>query len=101
MVAKPDREQQHLARRQLAEAAEQGQLRLPEAIRAMRKALGLNQEEFGRMLKLTRRQVSELENGAGDPKLSTLNRIGRVFGFTIGFVPRSQPPPAHGEARDR
>jgi len=95
MASKPDREQQRVARLALAEAAQRGELRLPDAIREMRKALGLNQEQFGQMLKLTRRQVSELENGEGDPKLSTLSRIGRVFGMTIGFVPKgSAPKPA-------
>jgi len=88
MVTKPDRDQQRAARLALVEAAQHGELRLPEAIREMRKALGLNQEQFGKMLKLTRRQVSELENADGDPKLSTLNRIGRVFGMAIGYVPK-------------
>ncbi len=88
MVTKPDRDQQRAARLALVEAAQHGELRLPEAIREMRKALGLNQEQFGKMLKLTRRQVSELENADGDPKLSTLNRIGQVFGMAIGYVPK-------------
>ena len=90
MAIKLDREQQRANRLALAEAAHRGGLRLPDAVREMRKALGLNQEQFGQILKLTRRQVSELENGEGDPKLSTLNRIGRVFGLSIGFVPKKQ-----------
>jgi putative transcriptional regulator len=87
MDSKIDRDQQRLLRQQLAEAAGRGELRLPEAIRSMRQALGLNQEAFGKLFKLTRRQVSELENGSGDPKVSTLNKIGRAFGMTVGFVP--------------
>lgn len=87
MPSKLDRDQQRAARQALAEAARRGELCLPDAIRAMRQALGLNQEEFGRLFKLTRRQVSELENGTGDPKFSTLSRIGRAFGMGVGFVP--------------
>ncbi|MBF0373600.1 MAG: helix-turn-helix transcriptional regulator [Alphaproteobacteria bacterium] len=87
MVSKRD----HEARRALAEAAERGELRLPDAVRAMRRALGLNQQEFGRLFKLTRRQISELENAVGDPKLSTLTRIARAFGMGVGFVPTSTP----------
>jgi len=88
MASKPDREQRHAAREALDEAARRGELRLPEAVRALRKSLGLSQEEFGRLARLTRRQVSEMENADGDPKLSTLARVGRIFGMTVGFVPR-------------
>ncbi|MBF0392245.1 MAG: helix-turn-helix transcriptional regulator [Alphaproteobacteria bacterium] len=91
-VASGDHETRRAARRALAEAAERGELRLPDAVRAMRRALDLNQQEFGRLFKLTRRQISELENAAGDPKLSTLTRIARVFGMGVGFVPTSTPP---------
>lgn len=87
MDSKLDRDQQRLLRQQLAEAAAGGELRLPDAIRSMRQALGLNQEQFGKLFKLTRRQISELENGGGDPKMSTLNKIGRAFGMSVGFVP--------------
>ena len=88
MPARPDPAARHVARQALNEAARRGELALPEAVRALRQALGLTQEEFGRLARLTRRQVSELENADGDPKLSTLTRIARIFGLTIGFVPR-------------
>ena len=78
----------HAARQALNEAAHRGELALPKAVLALRQALGLTQEEFGRLARLTRRQVSELEIAAGDPKLSTLLRIGRIFGLTVGFVPK-------------
>ena len=90
MAPRPDPAARHAARQTLDEAARRGKLALPEAVRALRRALGLTQEEFGRLARLTRRQVSELENATGDPKLSTLTRIARIFGLTVGFVP---PPP--------
>lgn len=98
MPSKLNRDQQRAARQALAEAAGRGELRLPDAIRAMRHALGLNQEEFGRLFKLTRRQVSELENGTGDPKLSTLTRLARTFGMSVGFVPGHLAGDAQGLA---
>lgn len=52
--------------------------------------MGLTQEQFGKLFRLTRRQVSELETGAGNPTVETLNRIARAFGFTVGFVPRNR-----------
>lgn len=83
------REQSAEARRRLAERAQAGQLALPDALRELRSALGLTQQEFGRMFRLTRRQVSELENDEGNPTAETLGRIGRPFGFVLGFVPKS------------
>jgi DNA-binding XRE family transcriptional regulator len=77
------------ARSAVAAAARRGELRLPGCVRELRRALGMNQTDFGRMFRLTRRQVSELENGHGDPKASTLARIARAFGLTVGLVPRS------------
>jgi putative transcriptional regulator len=87
MPARLTREEQHATRVAVAEAAAGGQLRLPEAVKTIRASLGLSQEAFGKLFKMTRRQISEIENGDGDPKLSTLSRIGRVFGFSVGFVP--------------
>ncbi|NUB17583.1 helix-turn-helix domain-containing protein [Azospirillum brasilense] len=88
MALRGGREEQRAAREALALAAQSGDLRLPDAVRRMRQAMGLSQEDFGRVFHLTRRQVSELETGKGDPKISTLNRLARVFGFTVGFVPK-------------
>ncbi|UEM01277.1 helix-turn-helix domain-containing protein [Skermanella rosea] len=83
------REEALEARRLLAERASQGELRLPEAVAEVRRTMGLTQEQFGKVFRLTRRQVSELETGAGNPTVETLNRIARAFGFTVGFVPRN------------
>lgn len=68
----------------------------------MRMALGLSQDVFARMLKLTRRQLAEIERGKANPTAETLERIGKVFGFTLGFVPAERPAPARsrtGEER--
>jgi transcriptional regulator with XRE-family HTH domain len=61
----------------------------------MSRAMGLTQEEFAALLKMTWRQIAELEGGRANPTLDTLERIGRLFGLTTGFVPISavnQPP---------
>tara|TARA_R110002167_G_C12701956_1_gene653657 strand:- start:251 stop:517 length:267 start_codon:yes stop_codon:yes gene_type:complete len=73
-------------RRELHEYIAAGHLVLPQGIKTIRKALGLNQEAFARLFKLTRRQVSELENEKSDVRISTLNRIGRVLGYRVGFI---------------
>lgn len=75
-------------RRALAERARTGDLRLPDAVAEIRKGFGMTQEEFAKTLSLTRRHVAEIKTGTANPTLGTLEKIGRLFGFGIGFVPK-------------
>ena len=86
---KPTKEEILENRRKLAERARQGDLRLPAAVMEIRKGFGMTQEEFAKTLSLTRRQVAEIESGMANPTLETLEKIGRLFGFGIGFGPKS------------
>jgi DNA-binding XRE family transcriptional regulator len=87
---KPTKEEILENRRTLAERARTGDLRLPEAVVEIRRGLGLTQDEFAKTLSLTRRQVAEIEAGTANPTLETLGKIGRLFGFTVGFIPKVQ-----------
>jgi putative transcriptional regulator len=58
---------------------------LGETIRKMRQILGKTQPEFARLVKVAPRIISDLERGVGNPRLDTLNRIGRLFGLGVGF----------------
>lgn len=87
---KPTKEEVLENRRTLAERARTGDLRLPEAVVEIRRGLGLTQDEFAKTLSLTRRQVAEIEAGTANPTLETLGKIGRLFGFTVGFIPKAQ-----------
>ena len=73
----------------LTERARKADLRLPYAVADSRKSFGLMQEEFARLLSMTRRQIAEIETGKANPTLETLEKIGRLFGFVVGFVPKS------------
>ncbi|QND44428.1 helix-turn-helix transcriptional regulator (plasmid) [Rhizobium lusitanum] len=86
---KPTKDEILEHRRNLAERARQGALRLPGAVVEIRKSFGMTQDEFAKMLGLTRRQVAEIEAGTANPTLETLEKIGRLFGFTVGFVLRT------------
>src|SRR4029079_15425268 len=86
-VKRMTREETMEAGRLLAERAASGELRLPEAVTALRHTLGMTQEQFGKAFRLTRRQVSDLETGFGNPTVDPLGRIAKPFGFTVGFVP--------------
>ncbi|PST22250.1 XRE family transcriptional regulator [Mesorhizobium plurifarium] len=87
---KPTKEEILQNRRTLAERARAGDLRLPEAVAEIRRGLGLTQNEFAKILSLTRRQIAEIEAGSANPTLETLVKIGRLFGFAVGFVPKAQ-----------
>lgn len=56
------------------------------------RSIGMTQSEFASMLGMTRRQIADIERGAANPTLETLNKIGRLFGFTVGFVPVDHTP---------
>src|ERR1700761_2124383 len=51
---KPTSAETRTARQQLTERARRGDLRLPDAIPEIRRAFGLNQEEVGKLVGLTR-----------------------------------------------
>ncbi len=87
---KPSKEAILENRRALAERARAGDLRLPGAVVEIRKGIGMTQEEFANMLSLTRRQVAEMEAGTANPTLETLDRIARLFGLSVGLVPKAR-----------
>jgi len=59
-----------------------------EAIKTMRKSIGLNQKDFAKLFGLTVNALSLLENDKSNPTLKTINKIGSKFGFKINFVPK-------------
>ncbi|OAF09188.1 transcriptional regulator [Bradyrhizobium centrolobii] len=94
---KPTKEEIRDRRTAIAAKARAGALRLPQGVAEMRRALGLTQLEFAKLFKLTPRQIADLERGAANPTAETLNRIGRVFGFQVGFVPIAEASKASQE----
>lgn len=86
---KPTKEEVHVLRQLLAERARHGALRLPGAVVEIRKSFGMTQAQFANTLGLMRRQVAEIEAGTANPTLETLEKIAKLFGFTVGFVPKT------------
>lgn len=83
---KPKKDEVLDNRRALAERARSADLRLPGAVAEMRKGIGMTQEEFAKVVGLTRRQIAEIEAGTANSTLGTIEKIGRLFGFSVGFV---------------
>ncbi|AUW47583.1 helix-turn-helix transcriptional regulator [Rhizobium leguminosarum] len=97
-LRKPTREEINAYRKRLIERAEAGALRYPLAVSEIRRTMGLTQEQFANLVQMTRRQIAEIERGEANPTVETMQRIGRIFGFTVGFVPKNpsddEPEPA-------
>jgi putative transcriptional regulator len=87
---KPTKEETRELRRKLAAKAAAGELRFPEAVAEIRYSLGMTQDQFAQATGLTKRQVAEIETGKANTTLETMERIGRLFGFTVGLVPRQE-----------
>ncbi|MCY4477053.1 MAG: helix-turn-helix transcriptional regulator [Gammaproteobacteria bacterium] len=83
------------AKHELMTAIENGDLSLGQAAQRMRKITGLNQKAYAeRIVGIAPRILAQIELNKGNPTVETLNKIGRPFGYTVGFVPqrrRSQP----------
>lgn len=70
------------------------------ALVTQRRSLGLSQTAVARAMGTTQSAVSELEGGASDPRLSTLQRYARAIGGCVDVqlrnarVQKLQPRPA-------
>jgi putative transcriptional regulator len=87
-------------RNRLQDAIEQGGYPWHKSVLHMRRALGLTQEQFAKAFKLTKRQVTQIEAGTANPTIETLGKIGRPFGFQIGYIPiaSNRPDPLSDDA---
>ena len=83
----PARKSAALTKRELIRAIENNELSLGEAVRNMRKIAGMSQKDYAtRIVGIATRILAEVELGQGNPTLDTLNKIGRPFGYRVGFV---------------
>lgn len=83
----PDDERRAL-RTTLHDVVAQGGYPWAKSIQHMRRSLGMTQEQFAKAFRLTKRQLSKYEAGSANPTVETLERIGRPFGFEIGYIIR-------------
>ena len=87
-MTKQINEERLAAKLSLIKAIESNELSLGEAVRRMRKITGMSQKNYAeRIVGVSTRILAEIERNEGNPTLETLNKIGRPFGYTIGFVP--------------
>lgn len=58
-------------------------MKLPEKIKALRKGVGLSQEEFGARLNVSRQAITKWESGEGLPDIGNLLVLSRMFKISI------------------
>ena len=76
-----------LAKRQLIEAIENHELTVGQAVRRMRKITGMSQKAYAqKIVGISPRVLAEIERDSANPTVETLNKIGRPFGYVVGFV---------------
>lgn len=78
------------ARLQLYQDLSEGKLSLSEAVRKMRKVVGLTQVQYAELIGIAPRVLIDLERGVGNPTLKTLEKIGKPFGLVLTFRKESE-----------
>jgi DNA-binding XRE family transcriptional regulator len=90
---RPTREEQNALRRIFYDRISQGDMTIPEAMKAMREMTGLTQAEFAAHRGVSRRVIQDIERGTGNPTVDSLNSIAKLFGLQVGFVPIRRKEP--------
>ncbi|WP_246802833.1 helix-turn-helix transcriptional regulator [Ensifer sp. ENS02] len=60
--------------------------------RDLRRGIGLSQQEFAKIVGLTRRQIAEKEVGGANPRLETLEKVGRGAWSLASWRSQSRTP---------
>ncbi len=64
-----------------------GQLTQGQMLKKLRvEVLGFKQDEFAKIVKVSRKTLSDVENDKGNYSVNTINQIFRPFGLKLGLV---------------
>ncbi|GGP67584.1 transcriptional regulator [Shewanella algicola] len=67
-----------------------GELTQGQALKTLRvEVLGLTQDQYANLVKVSRKTLSDVENDRGSYKTDILNRLFKPFGLKVGIVPIS------------
>ena len=70
---------------QFYEDVEAGRLSLRDAAKKMRSLSGLTQIEFAQHRGVSLKAIKEIESGAGNPTIKTLNQIAAIFALEVAY----------------
>lgn len=85
-VRKLSEEERRQVKVSITEQLASGAITLGEGVRLMRLAVGMTQAQYAEMTGVDLRIVAAIEKGNGNPRLDTLQKLGRPYGFSISFV---------------
>jgi len=86
-----DRTRDRELREQLYKQVAAGDISLGKAVATMRRISHLTQPEFAAHRGISVEALRKLEAGKGNPTVETLNKVARIFGLQVGFVPIRGP----------
>jgi putative transcriptional regulator len=66
-----------------------GAISLGEGVRLMRLAVGMSQAQYAEMAGVDLRILAAVEKGLGNPRLDTLQKLGKPYGLSVSFVKSS------------
>jgi DNA-binding XRE family transcriptional regulator len=96
LLTDAERDAQRAAARALRETLNQAIAQqtwsVGQAVKQMRRLSGLTQAEFATHRGISLGTLKQIESGAGQPRIDTLNKIGAIFGLEVGFI-RKLPKP--------
>lgn len=65
-----------------------GEMTQGQAIRKLRiEMLGINQQQYMKMVKVSRQTLSNIENDKGNYSVETINQVFKPFGLELGLIP--------------
>lgn len=78
-------------RAEFYERLERGEFDLRSGVRAMRKSIGLTQQEYARLVDVAPRVLIDFERGVGNPTVASIEKLLKPFGLelTLRRKPRS------------
>lgn len=72
----------------LYRAIQSGRLPVGQSVAAMRRISKLTQPEFAQHRGLSVQSLRAIEADKANPTVETLNKVARIFGLQVGFVPK-------------
>ena len=66
-------------------------MELRDLMKQRRKYLKLSQRDLAEMAEISLSTIKDIERGKGNPSLETVNKIIKILGMKIEYVPRINP----------
>ena len=86
-----DQDAERALRAAFYEDIKAGRLSITEAVATMRRISRLTPAAFAKHRGIDVDTLEQIESGAADPMVATLNQIGAIFGLELRFVPVCKP----------